>query len=273
MRARHVVLGLASAVLVAASSPWHAPRVRAQAPAPGAAAQAPLAASQVSCVELSTALRGVMANDARLRDWPQLTRYREANRTVGPADVVFLGDSITDAWPQERFGPWFPGQRYVGRGISGQTTPQMLIRFRPDVVALKPKAVVILAGTNDIAGNTGPMTNEEIQDHLASMSELATASGVKVVLTSITPTSAYHVAPTGVPQTTLRPLARVKAINDWMKAYAAAHRHVYVDYFSAMVDATGVMRAELTGDDLHPNAAGYAIMAPLAQAGIDQALR
>lgn len=267
--------GAIVAVCVAAAGLAQAPALAG--PAPGAQAPAaqpaPLPPALLSCPDLSAALRTVAANDARLKDWAQLGRYREANHTVGPVDVVFMGDSITDSWPQERFGAFFPGKRYVGRGISGQTTPQMLVRFRPDVLNLKPKAVVILAGTNDIAGNTGPMTNEEIQDHLASMSELATASGVKVVLTSITPTSAYHVAPTGVPQTTLRPLARVKAINDWMKAYAAAHRHVYVDYFSAMVDATGVMRAELTGDDLHPNAAGYAIMAPLAQAGIDQALR
>lgn len=245
------------------------PTGRAQAPAPAPA----LPPALLSCPDLSTALRTVAANDMRLRDWAQLGRYREANHTAGPVDVVFMGDSITDSWPQPRFGAFFPGKRYLGRGISAQTTPQMLIRMRPDVLNLKPKVVVILAGTNDIAGNTGPMTNEEIQDNLASMSELATASGVKVVLSSITPVSAYHVAANLPPQTTTRPLARVRAVNEWMKAYAAAHNHVYLDYFSAMTDATGLMREDLTADDLHPNAAGYAIMAPLAQAAIDRAMR
>jgi len=243
------------------------------AQAPGPAAQAPLPPALVGCVELSAALRGVANNDNRLRDWAQLNRYREANRTVGQVDVVFLGDSITDSWPQERFGPFFPGRKYVGRGISGQTTPQMLIRFKPDVLNLKPKAVVILAGTNDVAGNTGPMTDEEIQNNLSAMAELAVANKVKVIFSSITPTGAYHVSPNGVPQTTTRPLARIRGLNDWMKKYAASHGHVYLDYFSAMIDDTGAMKAELTADDLHPNAAGYAIMAPLAQAAIDRALK
>ena len=171
----------------------------------------PLPATLLECADLTTALRAATDQDTRLRDWANLTRYREANRTAGRPDVVFMGDSITDFWQQERFGGFFPGKNYADRGISAQTTSQMLVRFRPDVVALKPKAVVILAGTNDIAGNTGPMSNEDIQNNLASMSELAAASGVKVVLASITPVSAYHVAnPTIVPQTTRRPVARVR---------------------------------------------------------------
>ena len=230
-----------------------------------------------TCPEMATALQALLRNDVRLRDWPQLARYRDANRALaapaaGQARVVFMGDSITDAWPQPRFGDFFPGKPYVGRGISGQTTPQMLVRFRPDVIELKPKAVVILAGTNDIAGNTGPMTDEDIQRNLASMAELAKANGIKVVLSSITPTSAYHTPERGVPQTTARPMSRVRAMNDWMKQYAAANGHVYLDYFSAMVDASGVMKTEFTADDLHPNAAGYAIMAPLAEAAIQRAL-
>lgn len=234
---------------------------------------APLPEALTSCPALASAIRAVASNDMRLRDWPNLARYREANSTVGPVDVVFMGDSITDAWPQPRFGEFFPGKRYVGRGISGQTTPQMLIRFRQDVLDLKPKAVVILAGTNDIAGNTGPMTDEEVEGNLASMSELAAANGVKVILSSILPTSSYHVPnPNAAPQTTVRPLARIRAINDWMKTYAAAHGHTYLDYYSAMIDAQGMLKAELSGDDLHPTAAGYAIMAPLAQAAIDKAL-
>jgi lysophospholipase L1-like esterase len=247
----------------------------AQQPAPPAAGAPPAPTGP----EMAAALKSLLANDARLRDWAQLGRYRDQNRTLGqPAAgeprVVFMGDSITDAWPQERFGDFFTKNKsYVGRGISGQTTPQMLIRFRPDVIDLQPKAVVILAGTNDIAGNTGPMTDEQIEGNLASMAELATANGIKVVLSSITPVSNYHVAnPNAVPQTTLRPLTRVRAINDWIRQYAAAHRHQYLDYFPAMIDDKGMLKAELSGDDLHPNAAGYAIMAPLADAAIQKAL-
>ena len=226
-----------------------------------------------SCPELAAALGRVVTADARIRDFSNQARYREANATVNEARVVFMGDSITDSWPQPRFGAFFPGKSYVGRGISGQTTSQMLMRFRADVINLKPRAVVILAGTNDIAGNTGPMTNEEIQDNLASMAERATANRIKVVLSSITPTSSYHVGNAAAAQTTTRPLARIRAINEWMKDYAAKHGHVYLDYFSAMIDATGQLKTELSADDLHPNAAGYAIMAPLAEAAIARVLK
>jgi lysophospholipase L1-like esterase len=237
---------------------------------------APPAAPAASCTEMAAALQALVRNDARLRDWASLNRYRDANRALpapaaGEARVVFMGDSITDVWPQPRFGTFFQGKPYVGRGISGQTTPQMLIRFRPDVIDLKPKVVVILAGTNDIAGNTGVMTNEEIQGNIQSMAELAKANNIKVVLSSIMPTAAYHA--TGVPQTVARPMSRIRAINEWMKSYAAANGHVYLDYFTAMLDSAGLMKAELTTDDLHPNTAGYAVMAPLAEAAIQRALR
>ena len=259
--------------------------VSAQTPAPSqtqtppAAASQPAAAGAATCPEMATALTSLMAADARLRDWANMARYREANRTLAApapseARVVFMGDSITDGWQQPRYGGFFPGKPYVDRGISGQTTPQMLLRFRRDVIDLQPKAVVILAGTNDIAGNTGPMTNEEIQGNLASMSELAHAHNIKVVFSSVTPVSEYHVAnPRIPPQTTTRPMARIKALNDWMKSYAAAHGDVYLDYFSAMVDEKGLMKTELTEDDLHPNARGYAIMGPLAEAAIARALK
>jgi lysophospholipase L1-like esterase len=249
-------------------------------PAPAARVQQASPPALPSCPELAAALQAVARNDARLSDWPNLARYREANRALAapsPAEprVVFMGDSITDSWPQPRFGAFFPGKPYIGRGISGQTTPQMLIRFRPDVIALGARVVVILAGTNDIAGNTGPMTDEQIQDNLASMAELAKANGIRVVFSSILPVSEYHVRPgdTSPPQTTRRPMARITALNAWMKEYAAANGHVYLDYFAAMTDAKGLLRAELSEDDLHPNAAGYAIMAPLAEAAIQHALR
>lgn len=232
-----------------------------------------------SCDALAAALQAVVRNDARVRDWANLARYRDVNRTLAaPAAseprVVFMGDSITDAWPQPRYGTFFAGKPYVGRGISGQTTPQMVLRFRPDVIALKPKAVVILAGTNDIAGNTGPYTNEDIQGNLETMAELAKLHGIRVVLSSILPVSAYHQPPgSPQPQTVSRPMTRIRAINEWMKSYAKAQGHVYLDYFSAMTDSTGHLRTELSEDDLHPNAKGYAIMGPLAEAAIQTALK
>lgn len=259
--------------------------LRAQAPSaqpqssPPAQVPPPDQAPAATCPEMATALTRLIANDVRLRDWANLARYRDANRALQPpaagdARVVFMGDSITDAWQQPRYGSFFPGKPYVDRGISGQTTPQMLIRFRPDVIDLQPKTVVILAGTNDIAGNTGTMTNEDIQDNLASMSDLAHAHSIRVILASILPVSAYHVpSPTAVPQTTQRPMARILALNDWMKSYASAHGDVYLDYFSAMTDSSGLLRTELSEDDLHPNAKGYAIMAPLAEAAIASALK
>jgi len=259
---------LTAALLAALTAP-------ASTQAPATQAAGPMAPN---CPEMATALQALMRNDVRLRDWPALSRYREDNRQLQPPAasenrVVFMGDSITDSWQQPRFGGFFPGKPYVDRGISGQTTPQMLLRFRADVIDLKPKAVVILAGTNDIAGNTGPMTNEEIQGYLETMSELAQAHGIRVVLASLLPTSAYHTAAGATPQTTLRPMARITALNTWIKSYASSHGHVYLDYFSPMVDATGVLREELSGDDLHPNAQGYAVMAPLAQAAIERALK
>ena len=233
----------------------------------------PLPANLLQCPDVETALRAIVNQDTRLRDWANLARYREANRTAAKVDAVFMGDSITDFWQQAQYGGFFPGKNYADRGISAQTTPQMLVRFRPDVIALKPRVVVILAGTNDIAGNTGPMSNDDIQGNLASMAELAKANGIRVVLASITPVSAYHATPPAVPQTTRRPPERIRAINDWMKSYAAANNHVYLDYHAAMIDATGLLKAEFSNDDLHPNAAGYRAMAPLAEAAIAQALR
>jgi lysophospholipase L1-like esterase len=213
------------------------------------------------------------------RDWPNLNRYREANSNVPPLPqdeqrVVFMGDSITDIWGNTKFGPFFPGKPYINRGIGGQTTPQMLIRFRPDVIDLHPKVVVILAGTNDIAGNTGPMTLEETEENLASMTELARQHGIRVVLASVTPVVDGVVNSEGkkLVQTDKRPPEKILAVNEWIKKYCADYGHIYLDYFSAMVDDKGFLKPDLTFDGLHPNANGYAVMGPLAEKAIQDAL-
>src|SRR5689334_10024470 len=207
----------------------------------------------------------------QLQDWANINRYRADNAKVAPPApdeerVVFMGDSITDGWGKQ-YGKFFPGKPYINRGISGQTTPQMLIRFRPDVIALKPRAVVILAGTNDIAGNTGPSTLEMIEDNLASMVDLAQKNGIKVVLSSVMPVCDYIRN-----QTTRRPNDQIVALNKWIKEYADTHGAVYLDYYTPMLDDKGVLKQELTYDGLHPNSAGYDVMMPLAQKAIDQAL-
>ena len=252
----------------------------AQTPAPSPSpTPAPLVATTDS-PECTQAKANVSRLETRLRDWPALMRYREENsKTVAPDKkkkrVVFLGDSITDGWHNPANGGFFPGKPYVNRGISGQTTPQMLIRFRPDVIALKPEVVVILAGTNDIAGNTGPMTLDSIEDNLASIAELARAHGIRVVLASLLPVSDYEKTPDGQVrnQTTRRPPQQIKALNDWMKKYAADNKMTYLDYYSAMVDDKGFLKDELSNDGLHPNAQGYQVMNPLAEKAIAAALK
>ena len=216
----------------------------------------------------------------RLKDWPAISRYHDANSTVAPVEknetrVVFMGDSITDNWNKPGFGGFFPGRPYIDRGISGQTTPQMLIRFRPDVIALKPKVVVILAGTNDIAGNTGPMTLQAIEDNIASMAELSRANGIRVVLSSILPVSDYEKGKDGQPiiQTVRRQPEQIRILNDWMQKYCQQQGFTWLDYFSAMADDKGFFKVELSNDGLHPNDKGYAVMAPLAEKAIAVALK
>ena len=209
--------------------------------------------------------------NARL-DWPWLDRFKEADLALAPPAqgenrVVFMGDSITQGWRIEGPTGSFPGKPYINRGISGQTTPQMLLRFRQDVIALKPKVVVILAGTNDIAGNTGPMTLEQSEDNLASMAELAAVNHIRVVLCSVLPAFDFPWRPG------LAPAPQVLALNAWMKAYAEEKGHVYVDYHSAMKDERDGLPATLSTDGVHPLAAGYAVMTPLVEAGIEKALR
>lgn len=209
-------------------------------------------------------------HDRRLAtDFPFLERYKEDDVKLGaPAAgekrVVFMGDSITDAWHLDQS---FPGKPYVNRGISGQTTPQMLVRFRQDVIALQPKVVLILAGTNDIAGNTGPETLEQIEDNLASMAELAQANGIKVVLCSILPAFDYPWQPG------LTPAPKIDTINTWLKGYAAKKGFLYLDYHSAMKDNRDGLPANLSHDGVHPLPAGYAVMASMAEAAIEKALR
>jgi acyl-CoA thioesterase I len=210
--------------------------------------------------------------DVRQRnDWANFARYRDANAALGApkpgeARVVFMGNSITDAWARS-FPAMFPGKPYVGRGISGQTTPQMLVRFRQDVVALQPKVVVILAGINDIAGNSGPATQAMIADNLMSMTEIAKANGIRVVLSSVLPAYDFPW------RRGIGPAPKVVALNAWIKCYAARAGAVYLDYHGRMVDARGGLSAEMAADGVHPTEAGYRIMAPLAEAAIQEALR
>jgi len=231
------------------------------------------------CAEAAVIKKSLDTAQARLKDWPNLNRYRSANSELAAPGkdetrVVFMGDSITDIWNRPGFGGFFPGKPYVDRGISGQTTPQMLVRFRPDVIALKPKVVVILAGTNDIAGNTGPMPISAIEDNLASMAELARANGIRVVLASLLPVSDYGKDKEGkqIFMTKGRPPEMILTLNAWIKKYTEENDCVYLDYFSATVDDKGFLKSDISEDGLHPNAKGYAIMTPLAEAAIAKAL-
>jgi lysophospholipase L1-like esterase len=239
----------------ACATPAGAPCPSPSAPPPAAAAAAPARTPE----------------EVRLHeDWANLARYRAADSALGapkPGErrVVFIGNSITDAWTQY-FPAMFPGKPYVNRGISGQTTPQMLVRFRQDVIALKPAAVVILAGANDIAGNTGPSTLGMIEDNIASMVDLARANGIRVVLSSVLPAYDFPWRPG------LAPAPKIVALNAWLKQYAASHGAVYLDYHSAMADARQGLPASLSADGVHPNEAGYRIMAPLAERAIEEAL-
>jgi lysophospholipase L1-like esterase len=205
-------------------------------------------------------------------DFGELRRYRAANAKLGAPGakdkrVVFFGDSITDMW---QLATAFPGKPYVNRGISGQTTSQMLVRFRNDVIALAPAAVVILGGTNDIAGNTGPISLEDIESNFASMVELARAHGIRVVLSSVIPVHNY--TPAAEFTFPRRPPDQIAALNKWLKSYAAASGSVYLDYAAAMSDDKRMLRRDLADDGLHPNKAGYAVMAPLVEQAIAKAL-
>ncbi|WP_348267418.1 SGNH/GDSL hydrolase family protein [Edaphobacter sp. DSM 109919] len=254
-------------VLLFACVPFVTAGSYGQAPAPASTATAVPAPA----VDTATA-KEIASMQAKLNDWPQLARYSAENAALPPVApgeqrVVFYGDSITDGWGRRpETGTFFPGKPYVNRGISGQTTPQMVVRFRQDVIDLHPAAVLILAGTNDVAGNTGPMTPEMTEDNFRSMADLAHANGIKVILASITPAFDYPW------KRGLEPAPKIRALNAWLKDYCTQHGYTYLDYYSGLTDAEGGMKPGTSFDGVHPNEKGYAIMAPLAQAAIDQTL-
>ena len=229
------------------------------------------ASADLTAAQSTPAARDSIALDHLRNDWASLARYQPANAQLaqpaaGEERVVFYGNSITDSWAQY-FPSMFPGKPYVGRGISGQTTPQMLLRFQQDVVSLHPAAVLILAGTNDIAENTGPCTDTQIQDNFKSMVQISAQNHIRVILASMPPADRFPWRPD------IKPAARIRTLNAWMKAYADKQHLVYLDYYTAMATPQGAMRPELALDQVvHPNDAGYAIMQPLAEAAIAKSL-
>jgi lysophospholipase L1-like esterase len=243
-----------------------------------ALAQQPAAAKQEAPAIPSTGFSGLdQYRASRIAvftdDFGQLARYRDANAALKPPApeenrVVFFGDSITDIWHLDAY---FPAKPYLNRGIGGQTTPQMLVRFRQDVIDLHPKVVIILAGTNDIAGNSGPMRLEDIEANYASMAELARVHAIKVIYSSVLPIHNY--TPRARDFFAQRSPEKILALNRWLKGYCASSDGcLYLDYFSAMVDDKGLLKSDLADDGLHPNAAGFQIMAPMAESAIERSL-
>ena len=263
---KRTALRVAFAVIVLVNL-FSSPALKAQTTAAAPEAKAPCATPAPPPVS-----EWQKARDLQLKvDFPWLAKFKDADLALPPPAagenrVVFMGDSITELWKIEGPEGSFPGKPYINRGISGQTTPQMVLRFRQDVIALQPKVVVILAGINDIAGNTGPETLAQIEDNLASMADLATANQIRVVLGSTLPAFDLAWRP-GV-----EPAPKVLALNEWIKAYAAQKGYVYVDFHSAMKDQRNGLPPALSKDGVHPTPAGYAIMTPLAEAGIEKAL-
>jgi lysophospholipase L1-like esterase len=211
------------------------------------------------------------AEEERLHnDWANLGRFRDDNKKIGipvagEKRIVFMGNSITEGWSRVD-SDFFSGKSYVNRGISGQTTPQMLVRFRPDAINLKPAVIVILAGVNDIAGNTGPSTLDMIEDNLASMVDLAKVNGIPIVLSSVLPAFDFPWRPG------MQPAEKVVQLNAWIKNYAEKNGCIYLDYFTPMADERNGLKKELTYDGVHPNLSGYKIMEPLVESAIQKAL-
>jgi lysophospholipase L1-like esterase len=273
-------LGAAAALCGLFSATLPAPRALAQAAKP---AESPPPAKAAPPATMTPAEAITFAEQRReewrkartliyFNDFGEINRYRRANAQLKPPApgerrVVFFGDSITDMWRIENS---FPGKGYLNRGIGGQTTAQMLVRFREDVVALAPLAVVILAGTNDIAGNSGPMTLEETEANFMSMAELARLHNIRVIFSSVLPV--HHYTARSDATFPLRPPEKIAELNRWLKSYCAANGHTYLDYVPATSDEKGWLKRELAEDGLHPGPAGYALMAALAQAAIDKTL-
>ncbi|HMH15407.1 MAG TPA: SGNH/GDSL hydrolase family protein [Edaphobacter sp.] len=212
----------------------------------------------------------IAAMQAKLDDWAQLGYYRDANKALAAAApgedrVVFYGASVVEFWGRNG-SAFFPAKNYVNRGISGQTTAQMVVRFRQDVINLRPTVVVILAGTNDVAGNTGPMTPEMTENNWQSMADMAKANGIKVVFASITPSTDFPW------KKGMHPAEKIRTLDAWLQGYCVTHRFIYLDYYRALVNDDGGMKAEYTVDGVHASVKGYEVMAPLAQGAIDKAL-
>lgn len=203
------------------------------------------------------------------QDWPDLNKYRDDNKKLKEEKlentIVFIGNSITEGWVRSN-PEFFSKNSFIGRGISGQTTPQMLVRFVPDVIGLNPKAVVILAGTNDIAGNTGASTVKMITDNFKAMAQLASANGIEVILASILPAYNYPW------RTQIEPIKQISEINSWLKEYARKNNHTYLDFYSAMADERKGLKTEYSEDGVHPNEKGYSVMEPLAKEAVKRAL-
>ena len=248
---------MAAAITASAQEPSAAP----QPPVPDTRPTAEQPTPDAALLKANQGLR------AKLDDFAQLTHFRSANAELPPSAagrVIFYGDSITEGWSRNGRA-FFPGKPYVNRGISGETTPQMLLRFRQDVIALRPETVVILAGTNDIAGNTGPSTLEMIEDNLASMAELARANHIRVVLASVLPAADYPW------RRGLEPAPKIRTLNEWIANYCKQQKFVYLDYYTPMAGTDGGMKEGISADGVHPNDAGYAIMQPLAEQAINDA--
>lgn len=211
-----------------------------------------------------------MTHLANAQDWAALEHFKADNAALAPASdneerVVFMGNSITIGWLNTQ-ADFFKGKPYINRGISGQTTSQMLLRFRQDVIDLKPKVVIILAGTNDIAGNTGPMTLNQIMDNLKSMAEIAKANNISVILCSVLPAEDYPWRPG------LKPNEKIPALNKLIAQYCSTNDVFYLDYFSAMTNAKNGLDKDLAHDGVHPTKKGYEMMAPMAEAAIAEVL-
>lgn len=231
-----------------------------------------------ACRGIADPTQRLACAEFNLEDWPRLSRYANANAALarpqpGETRVVFFGDSITDNWSRLSFGGFFPGTRYVNRGIGGQTTAQMLVRFRADAIVLRPVAVVILAGINDLGGNSGLTTPQAITNNLASMADLAAANHIRVLMGSILPVSPRFAPKHAHPQTWARNKnAKIVALNQGLAELCRAGGHRLVDYHAALADKDGFLKANLTYDGLHPNAAGYAVMKTVVEAALATAL-